>query len=504
MTTAAGSPRYYHGYGAKVEKFAHDFVIQTKGRWAGDPLDFLPWERELVNELYLVDETEALVYREALIGVARKNGKSTLGATIALHGLLAANENEPEVYAAAASKEQAGVVFNQAKKFVERSPKLSDWLTVRRNYIECKANGGIFRVLSSDAPLQYGLNPSVVVIDELWAHKNRELYDALTTGDLARENPLIISITTAGWDRSSICWETYEYGMALAAQGLSAMRAERFFFKWFAMPEQAKIDDREAWRLANPSPWIGIEDLARKQRKMPPNVFRRLHGNQWTETEDAWISPSLWDACAGTPVLDPIDRSWTANDVGIRKDSSAFLHAQWHDHDPDTDKLLPAGHGRAPDQVKSKLHIGHKIMVPDPQHGRIYDIADIREALARDVATRPGTQGVPYDPWGFRESAEDLQDRGLPMVEWPQGNARMCPASETIYELVADGRIVHDADLELRRQVLAAVAADTDRGWRISKRKSRDRIDACVALAMAADIAVSEKQEASGGLFDFT
>jgi phage terminase large subunit-like protein len=101
---------------------------------------------------------------------------------------------------------------------------------------------------------------------------------------------------------------------------------------------------------------------------------------------------------------------------------------------------------------------------------------------------------IAYDPWAFRESAEILQERGLPMVEFPQSAGRMAPASESLYELIIanPARFIHDDDLEMRSQVLAAVAAPTDRGgWRISKRKSKERIDGAVSLAMMADRAVT-------------
>jgi phage terminase large subunit-like protein len=163
------------------------------------------------------------------------------------------------VYAAAASRDQARIVFDQARQFVETSPRLRDWLQVQRNVIVCKSNGGIFRVLASDAPLQYGLNPSGVVIDELWAHKNPELYFALTTGQLARRNPIVVNITTAGFDRSSICYALYERGVRLLEEGgISALRREGFYFKWFEAPPTATVHDPSGWESANPAGWIFV------------------------------------------------------------------------------------------------------------------------------------------------------------------------------------------------------------------------------------------------------
>jgi phage terminase large subunit-like protein len=399
---------------------------------------------------------------------------STLSSGIALHGLLATGENSPEVYAAAASTEQARIVFDQAKRFVEASPKLQDWLKPYRSVIECEANGGIFRVLSADGPLQHGLNPSLVVIDELWAHRNPELYYALTTGQGARENPLIVDVTTAGFDRKTVCHHVFEHGQRLQRAGLHAMREERFFFQWFAAEQGANIEDRDQWLKANPSSWIDIDGLERERKRLPPNVFRRLHMNQWTEVEDAWITPAAWDRCRGYPVFDPLLPVYMAVDVGITRDSAAMVWGQWHGED---------------------LHVGQLILLPEEQ-AEGFGVSDVRGHVGEQAASLGTVKEVAFDPWSFRESAEMLADRGVPMVEFPQNSSRMAPASELLYEMVEARRIVHDGSEELRRQVLAAVAAPTERGgWRISKRKSRERIDACISLAMVVDRAVSLKLE---------
>jgi len=461
---------YFKGKGAAVAQFAQEWIVQTKGRWAGEPLHIEPWQQDFLDELFLVDEHGNYVYREALVGVARKNGKSTLTAAIALYALLVEGESGPEVYAAAAAEEQARVVFKQAKDFIEASPRLRDWLKPQRSVILCPHNGGVFRVLSSDAPLQYGLNPSCVVIDELWAHANPELYWALTTGQLARENPIIVSITTAGFDRESICWDVYRRGRDLADQGKDAMRKAQFLHRWFEAPAGCDIRDPEAIAAANPSSWIKEEDLLREADRLPEFVFRRLHLNQWTAIEDAWIGEQEWDACQGEPFLDPDETCYAAVDVGVVRDSSAIVLGQWHDEE---------------------LHIGQLIMLPEdhPELG----VADVREACGDLAMEMSGLKELNYDPWAFRESAEILSERGIPMVEFPQTNSRMAPASENLYEMVKEQRIVHDGDPTLKDQILSAVAAPTDRSWRISKRKSRKRIDACIALAMMADRAMEGK-----------
>lgn len=476
-------PVYFQGLGDEVSTFIEKRVRQTKGRWAGKPLAFEPWQRDLLNELYLLDKDQNLVYREALIGVPRKNGKSTLAAAIALFGLMAMGEQGAEVYAAAASRDQARIVFNQAKEFVESSPELLKWLRPMRSVITCPANNGVFRVLSSDAPLQHGLNPSLVVIDELHAHRDPELYYALTTGQLARENPLVVSITTAGWDRESICWEVYEHGRGLESKGgIDAMRKAKFLFKWHQAPQSCDLMDRKAWKQANPASWIDCKrggDLEREARRLPEFVFRRLHLNQWTDIEDAWVGADEWDACKGKVLYDPDEPSWIGVDIGLKRDASALIAVQWHD---------------------DKLHISrHEIAVPEP--GQPLAAADNRARLLNMASRFAALREVPYDPWSFRESAEMLAEEGLPMVEFDQGNARMAPATERIYELIRERRLVHDGDPELRSHILAAVVAETERGWRISKRKSKARIDACVALTIATDRAILSRNDSDQSSF---
>jgi phage terminase large subunit-like protein len=478
--------RYYlEGEGDLVVQFAQEWIVQTKGRWAGTPLKMEPWQRDFLNELFLVYDDGERVYREALLGISRKNGKSTLSAAIALYLLLAAGEEGPEVYAAAASKDQARIVFRQAIEFVESSPRLRDWLTPQKDVIICKANNGIFRVLAADAPKQYGLNPYGVVIDELWAHANPELYFALTTGQLAREDPLIVNITTAGFDKDSICYQLYERGKHLLEDGgIEALRKAGFLFRWYEAPPTASVKDMAGWEAANPSSWIKAKDLEREAERLPEPVFRRLHLNQWTEAEDSWIKPWMWAACKGLPVFDPTDDSYMAVDVGFRKDSAAILWGQWHG---------------------DKLHIGQLILLPEDMPDS-FGIADIRAALASKARQNQRVKDIPFDPWQFRESAEILmEDHKLPMTEFPQGSSRMGPASETLYELIKDGRIVHDGDREARKQLLAAVASPTERGgMMISKRKSLERIDFAVSLAMLADRAVTlryEKPQRRGAAF---
>ena len=208
--------RFPKSDGLLVADFAATFLHVSKGVRAGEPLELTAWQRDLLVSLFERREDGLLRYRRSLIGLARKNGKSLLGSLIALYGLI---EGEPgaEVYSAAGDRQQARVVFNEAKWQVVQSSALSGVCKVYRDAIEVPSTGAVYRVLSSDAKLQQGLNPSTVVFDELHIQANDDLWDALTLGSGARRDPMVVAITTAGHDMDTICGRLYEYGKRVIA-----------------------------------------------------------------------------------------------------------------------------------------------------------------------------------------------------------------------------------------------------------------------------------------------
>ena len=293
--------------GVRFACFCKDYIRQTKGRWAGSPLWLENWQIEVVSEMLrtrptswcVADDADPWpdfdrflesersrrpgerVYREAYIQVSKKNGKSTIAAGAALYFLCADGEPGAEVYSAATTADQAKIVFNQAKRAVEQSPLLRDWLRVYRDTIEVPSTDSIYRVLSADAPGHEGLNPSAIVIDELHRHATRDLYDTLTSGDVARAQPFTLVITNAGVDRDSICYELYSQGLD-ASKKRPGARSDLYFYA--PTIGASEVEDRHAWLRANPASWITETILERNYRKYPVHVFARRHLNQWTES----------------------------------------------------------------------------------------------------------------------------------------------------------------------------------------------------------------------------
>jgi len=455
--------------GFDVIRWIETHCVFTQGEWVGKPFRLLPWQKRLVLELFEIRPDGLRRYRWALWGVPKKQGKTELAAALGLFFLIGDGEPSPLVVCAAASDDQADLVFGAARTMCEVSPTLNA-VTERfdREILVPSIPGARLRRVAAAAGTNDGQNISAVICDELheWqGEKGRNVWTVLTNGTGARRQPMVLQITTAGWDQDSIAFEQYEHGrMVLSGE----VDDPRYHFHWIEAPANADYRDPDVWRAANPSFGVTVtEDFYRDQlTKKPENVFRRYFLNQWTESEDGWIAPDEWDRCRGDSDA-PEDADWFVGvDIGRKKDSTAIVAAAMHE---------------------GRLHVRASILVPTDS--RPVAVADARAEIAR-LAGVLNVQEVVFDPHLFAESAELLEEQGLVMVEFPQTDQRMAPASETLFELIRDGRVVHDGDPELRRQILAAVPSQTERGVRVSKRKSRRRIDAAVALAMASDRAM--------------
>ncbi len=496
------------GPAERVSTFLWDYTRHTKGRWAGQPLTVEEFQRDFLDEAFEIDPHTGLrVYREVLLGIPRKNGKTSLAAGLGLYLLGWDDEDGPEVYAAAAARQQGYIVFGQAREMVGRSPILADVLRVRRYYIECPENGGIFRVLSSDAPLQHGLNPSGNVIDELHAHKNADLYVALTTGSGAREQPLTVTITTAGWDEGSILGQIHSRAMALPTMeqrspylSIARDRENGFLMYWYGAPMEADIDDPAVWKGTNPASWITAEYL-RKQRHSPSlreDDFRRYHLNQWTTTSVSVFPAGAWARCVDPVGLDRRLPVFVGVDVAWKNDSTAIVIAQ-----------------RQRDRVVVRARIWSnpyppthtlRAMWQTPMGEVLAELRAIRKAFpvpagAVDGETMPGPMFL-YDPAYFGGEAFMLEGDGLHMSKVDQSDARMIPASETLYRLVVEGRLAHDGDPVLASHIANVTSVTRIRGWRISKPKGSSRkIDAAIACAMAVHEAMKPPPERGVGAF---
>jgi len=273
------------------------------GSAGGSPLVLRPWQQDLVRRLFARRPDGHLRHRTALIGLPRKNGKSTLGSGLALDGLLFGGEGA-EVYSAAAEVTQARIVFSEAKRMIRAQPAMLGGLEIMRDVISDPETGSIYRVLTAKAPTKEGLNPTRVIVDELHAHPTDELWNVLTLGSGARRDPMTLAITTAGvmYDtlgQESVCYRMYRHGVDVAR---GHVEDPTFFFAWWGAPEGADHRDPAVWAAANPAfaDLIDPEDFASTVIRRPEAEFRTKRLNQWVSAATAWLPAGAWDECADT------------------------------------------------------------------------------------------------------------------------------------------------------------------------------------------------------------
>lgn len=485
--------------GPSAAWFIETFCRLSKGEWAGQTIQLRDWQRELLDDLLELRPDGRRKHRTAYVGLPRKNGKSTLCAALALYGLLADGEPGAEVYSCAGDRKQAEIVFGEAKRIVEMDPELSELIRVQRYHMEVPRTKAVYRVLSADAALQQGLNPSFVVFDEVHVQPKADLWTAMTLGSGTRRQPLVIGITTAGYDTESLAYRLYEYGKRV---NTGEVDDPTFFFRWWEAPPDCDHRDPEAWAAANPGfgDILKPEDFHATARLTPESEFRRYRLNQWVAGADLWLPYGAWDACRDDDLeLDEGLPLYVGVDIALRNDSTAVVCAQKRD-------------GRV--VVRSKVW-ENPFPEGDPRHAEwklnIFEVEEhlkeLRErfpepACEIDGDLMPGPE-FSYDPAYFHRSAAVLEGDGLAMVEYPQHDSRMIPASQGLYQLVAEGRLAHDGDATLKRHVENAVADQKPRGWRLTKPKgSRKKIDAAIALAIAAHRAETAASDVGPSVYE--
>lgn len=284
-------------------------LCHTKGKWAGKPFLLLPWQEQIVRDLFgIVKEDGKRQFHMAYIEIGKKNGKSELAAAIALYLLYADNEPSAEVYGAACDRNQASIVFDVARQMVEMSPALmrrSKIRTAGKRIINYR-NAGFYQVLSAETGTKHGLNVSGLIFDEIHAQPNRNLYDVLTKGSGdAREQPLFFIITTAGNDKNSICYELHTKALDIMA---GRKRDTTFYPVVYGLTEEDDWTDEANWYKANPSLGYTIQiDRVREAFKnaienpAEENVFKQLRLNIWTSASVRWIPEQVYDK-GNTPI----------------------------------------------------------------------------------------------------------------------------------------------------------------------------------------------------------
>ncbi|WP_435239567.1 terminase large subunit [Streptomyces sp. YPW6] len=498
-----------------IESFKH-----TKGRWGGNALLLAPWQLVWVIAPvfgWLYDDEEAgrpvRVIRTAWVEVPRKNGKSTISSGAALTLLLADREVGAEVYAAAGSLDQAKRVFDDAKRMAQTSRAVRGRVDARAAALLTPRTGGVLRALSKIAETAHGLNVSGGVIDEVHVHKKRDLVDAIETGTGARDQPLIIFITTADeGEEGTIYDEKHTYTVRVAE--LVVEDPSHFGVIWAAEEKDDPFAEA-TWRKANPglgvSPTLAyLRKEAAKAQTTPSYfpTFCRLHLNRRMRSKVRWLPMPLWDANEGTP-SEPrrlrFQPAWGGLDLSAVSDLSAWVLVARSRQRGKELEIIPRFW--LPEDRCDEL--AHQLQVPLREwvdaglltltEGDAIDYAAIEEQILADSRTYR-IQRVSYDRMFAGGSLQRIEanPRIGEVVPVLQTYLGMGPAAKETERLLRERVFVHDGNKVLRWNASCVeVIRDGNDNLRPVKPKrdeSTARIDGIAALVMAVDGYLRRKQ----------
>lgn len=488
-------------------------LCHTKGKWAGTPFWLLPWQEQLIRDIFgIVKPDGNRQFRTAFVEICKKVGKSELAAAVALYLLYADNEPSAEVYGAAADRQQASIVFDVAKQMVEMSPALMkrSKLMAATKRIVNYGNAGYYQVLSAEVGGKHGFSVSGLVFDEIHTQPNRQLYDVLTKGSSdARQNPLHFIITTAGNDRHSIAFELHTKAIDI----LEGRRVDPTFYPVvYGLKDDEDWEDEANWYKVNPSLGYTVDierlrDAYREAKQNPADeiTFKWLRMNMWVSSTTAWIPDAIYmrgnepidmDALEGRDCYAGLDLSSTGDITALvlmfpprdMDEKYIVLPFFWVPEDTIPRRVKA---NSVPYDVWEKQ--GHILAT----EGNVIHY-DFIEKFIYDLAEKYHILEIAVDRWNATQMIQNLEGEGFTIVPFGQGFSSMSAPTKEFYRLLMEGKIIHGGHPVLR-WMAGNVVIDTDPAGniKVTKAKSKEKIDGIVAAIMALDRCI--RQEGQGG-----
>jgi phage terminase large subunit-like protein len=515
----------------RVREFFLDLLTLTKGSTAGEPFAILDWwYDDVIAPAFGWKRPDGRRrFDKVFVTTAKKSAKTTVASGLAIYLLRGDREAGAHVFSAAVDRDQASLCYDEAANMVEKSPELSGDLIVRRSQkrIIHRPSASFYEAISADADSAEGKNPHGLIVDELHAWRNRAFFQSLMYGDIAREQPMMWQITTAGDDDEGIGFEEYDF-----AKRLLDPDDPLFSVSHFACIHEADSEldwyDPKAWMQANPSIAEGIGSIEKLQSKAdeargsPRKIssFERYICNRWVGAADNWLDLDAWKECEG-PVENHAGQSgWFGMDLSQTRDLTAICGAFWRLDDPDILDLLwwfwlPA------EGIKEKEHIdrvpyrqwvtdGWLELTPGPTIDYSYIRRRISGWVGDDLPSDPdcivqhyNVEELAFDPYNAHALTEQLdQYDGLPLAKHRQGFLSMSSPSKEFERRVINGTIRTGGNPIAHWMARNAVINDDPAGnIKPEKRRGRARIDGIVAAIMAVGRAASAPKAYSGSLF---
>ncbi len=484
----------------------------TKGEWFNKPFLLLDWQKEIIRNLFGVIKPDG--YRQFTTGyveIAKKQGKTELGAALALYMLTADGERGAEIYSCAADRAQASLIYTVAVDMIALCPALKKRLKIvaSQKRIVYPGMNSFYQVLSSEAYSKHGINPHAVLYDELHV-ANRDMANVMLHGAAdARRQPLNFLITTAGNDMHSVGYEIHQKAIDI----LEDRKVDQTFFPTiYAAKEDDDWTSPEVWAKANPSLGITVAvekmQIACENAKQNPaeeNLFRQLRLCQWVKQSVRWMPMHAWDECAFPIDLDSIRaRScYGGLDLSSTTDITAFVLV-FPPRDDDEKFIVLPYFWIPEDNLATRVrrdHVPYDIWQQQgyikTTQGNVVHYGFI-EAFIEELHTIYNIKEIAFDRWGAVQMVQNLEGMGFTVVPFGQGYKDMSPATKELMKLTLEKNIVHGGNPVLR-WMMDNIYVKTDPAGNLKpdKEKSTERIDGAVALIMALDRAIRNENKAS-------
>ena len=491
--------------------FFETFLRHTIGRHAGQPFKLLDWQRDdVLRPLFGWKRADGKArFGKGFIWTPKKQGKSTLSAGIALFYLLTAGKRS-EVYGVATTRDQAGIIYRECAAFITQSKHLSGKLKPldSKKRIPYAGNNSFYQALAGETMARgaEGINPSLSLFDEIHAQRSRLLWDAMAYASAARENSLLLSVSTVGIaDKSLIWWEHYDYTKKL----LAGLIVDPYCFAYLTQADESCIDDfdlcgqEEQWRKAMPSlgHTVEVETIRQhyieaKNSPAKQNAFRRYLLNIPTQQVDKVVPMQEWYSRSQTPPDLMGRHCFGGLDLASHEDLSAFVlyftETRNAAGEIDEPAFVLSKFFCPSDKIKERMANGMAYYSQWVDEGWLVEAGTARieakpiQDVIREASEFYQIDEIGFDPWGADAVVNELMEEGVPLIAVGQTMRGMTTGVRGVLDDIAESKIYHDGNPVLS-WCLANCASDekSDGGIRFSKKKSADKIDGAVALAMA-------------------
>lgn len=477
-----------------------ELLTHTKGELAGQRVVLEPWQIFILTTVFGWRRRAegGRRFRRVYIEVPRGSGKSTLSSGVALYCLLADHEPGAEVYSFATTRDQAKIVFGDAKVMAEHNPALRErfGLQVLANALYVSSTNSTFQAKSAEGSTLDGLNTHLAVVDELHAHKTRAVYDVVETSLGKRRSSLLWCITTAGFDTSGICYEV----RTMCTKVLSRLADDETQFAIiYTIDDGDDWSSMEALEKANPNWGVSVRpevitSLLQKAKTLPSaiNNFKTKHLDVWCSARSAWLDMRAWKRCETTGLeLSDFEGqpSFIGLDIGSKSDLTVKTYLFPFEEDGKDKYALFCECWLPSKAIETSTNSQYSGWVRSgyiqETDGAMTDLNVIEDSIREDLS-RFDVQAITYDPWQATQLATSLSDEGAPMIECRFTVQNVSDPMKTLEALVIDGRIVHDGN-PVMAWMMGNVEARIDAKDNIFPRKERheNKIDGAVAAILA-------------------